>query len=221
MLVVIEGVDGSGKQTQSQMLYDRLTEKFEIRRLTFPCYESDTSTLVKMYLGGEFGTKPEDVNAYASSTFYAADRIGSFLKDWRSDYEGGKFILCDRYTTSNAVHQAGKLEGEEKDRFLEWLFDYEYNLLGLPRPDYVFFLDVPPAVSRKLMENRSNKITGQQEKDIHEKNSDYLEKSYNNALYVAKKCGWNVIECVKDGKLRSIEDINDEIYNLVMSDDKL
>lgn len=221
MLVVIEGVDGSGKQTQSQMLYDRLSEKFEIRRLTFPCYESDTSALVKMYLGGEFGSKPEDVNAYASSTFYAADRIGSFLKDWRKDYESGKFILCDRYTTSNAVHQAGKLCGEEKDRFLDWLFYYEYNLLGLPKPDYVFFLDVPPDVSKKLMENRNNKITGEQEKDIHEKNSDYLEKSYNNALYVAKKCGWNVIECVKNGKLRSIEDINDEIYNLVMSNDKL
>ncbi len=221
MLVVIEGVDGSGKQTQSQMLYDRLSEKFEIRRLTFPCYESDTSALVKMYLGGEFGTKPEDVNAYASSTFYAADRIGSYLKDWRKDYEGGKLVLCDRYTTSNAVHQAGKLCDEEKDKFLDWLFHYEYNLLGLPKPDYVFFLDVPPDVSKKLMENRNNKITGEQEKDIHEKNSDYLEKSYNNALYVAKKCGWNVIECVKNGKLRSIEDINDEIYNLVMSNDKL
>lgn len=217
MLVVIEGVDGSGKQTQSQMLYDRLSEKFEVRRLAFPNYDSDTSTLVKMYLGGDFGTNPEDVNAYASSTFYAADRIGSYLKDWREDYEDGKFILCDRYTTSNAVHQAGKLEGEEKDKYLKWLFDYEYNLLGLPKPDFVFFLDVPAEVSKKLMENRSNKITGQQEKDIHEKNSEYLEKSYNNALYVAKKCGWNVIECVKDGKLRSIEDINDEIYNLVMN----
>ena len=217
MLVVIEGVDGSGKQTQSQMLFDRLSEKFEVKRLAFPNYESDTSTLVKMYLGGQFGTKPEDVNAYASSTFYAADRIGSYLKEWKADYEEGKFILCDRYTTSNAVHQAGKLEGGERDKYLEWLFDYEYNLLGLPKPDFVFFLDVPVEVSRKLMENRNNKITGQQEKDIHEKNSEYLEKSYNNALYVAKKCGWNVIECVKDGKLRSIEDINDEIYDLVMN----
>ena len=217
MLVVIEGVDGSGKQTQSQMLFERLSEKFEVKRLSFPNYESDTSTLVKMYLGGQFGTRPEDVNAYASSTFYAADRIGSYLKEWKEYYEGGKFILCDRYTTSNAVHQAGKLEGEARDKYLEWLFDYEYNLLGLPKPDFVFFLDVPVEVSRKLMENRNNKITGEQEKDIHEKNAEYLEKSYNNALYVAKKCGWNVIECVKDGKLRSIEDINDEIYNMVMN----
>ena len=216
MLVVIEGVDGSGKQTQAQMLYDRLSENYTIRRLTFPNYESDTSALVKMYLGGEFGTKPESVNAYASSSFYAVDRIGGFLKDWSKDYNRGDFILCDRYTTSNAVHQAGKLQGEEKDKYLDWLFDYEYNLLGLPKPDLVVFLDVPPEVSRELMKNRSNKITGESEKDIHESDSDYLTKSYNNALYVAQKCGWQVIKCVKDGKLRSIEDINEEIYNLVM-----
>lgn len=216
MLVVIEGVDGSGKQTQSQMLGDRLNEKFEIRRLTFPNYESETSALVKMYLGGQFGIRPESVNAYASSSFYAVDRIGSFLKDWHEDYEKGKFILCDRYTTSNAVHQAGKLEGREKDLYLDWLFDYEYRLLGLPKPDLVFFLDVPPCVSRELMKNRNNKITGETEKDIHERSDDFMEKSYNNALYVAKKCGWYVVDCVKDGKLRSADDINDEIYGAVI-----
>lgn len=216
MLVVIEGVDGSGKQTQTQLLHDRLKDNFKIRRLTFPDYNSDTSALVKMYLGGEFGNKPESVNAYASSSFYAVDRIGGYLKDWHEDYERGDFILCDRYTTSNAVHQAGKLSGEERDDYLDWLFDYEYRLLGLPKPDLVFFLDVPPEVSRELMKNRNNKITGESEKDIHESNADYITKSYENALYVAKKCGWNVIECVKNGKLRSIEDINDEIYNLVM-----
>lgn len=216
MLVVIEGVDGSGKQTQTQLLHDRLKDNFKIRRLTFPDYNSDTSALVKMYLGGEFGNKPESVNAYASSSFYAVDRIGGYLKDWHEDYERGDFILCDRYTTSNAVHQAGKLSGKERDDYLDWLFDYEYRLLGLPKPDLVFFLDVPPEVSRELMKNRNNKITGESEKDIHESNADYITKSYENALYVAKKCGWNVIECVKNGKLRSIEDINDEIYNLVM-----
>ena len=216
MLVVIEGVDGSGKQTQTQLLHDRLRDNFKIRRLTFPDYNSETSALVKMYLGGEFGNKPESVNAYASSSFYAVDRIGGYLKDWHEDYERGDFILCDRYTTSNAVHQAGKLSGKERDDYLDWLFDYEYRLLGLPKPDLVFFLDVPPEVSRELMKNRNNKITGESEKDIHESNADYITKSYENALYVAKKCGWNVIECVKNGKLRSIEDINDEIYNLVM-----
>ena len=216
MLVVIEGVDGSGKQTQTQLIHDRLRDNFKIRRLTFPDYNSDTSALVKMYLGGEFGNKPESVNAYASSSFYAVDRIGGYLKDWHEDYERGDFILCDRYTTSNAVHQAGKLSGKERDDYLDWLFDYEYRLLGLPKPDLVFFLDVPPEVSRELMKNRNNKITGESEKDIHESNADYITKSYENALYVAKKCGWNVIECVKNGKLRSIEDINDEIYNLVM-----
>ena len=216
MLVVIEGVDGSGKQTQTQLLHDRLKDNFKIRRLTFPDYNSDTSALVKMYLGGEFGNKPESVNAYASSSFYAVDRIGGYLKDWHEDYERGDFILCDRYTTSNAVHQAGKLSGKDRDDYLDWLFDYEYRLLGLPKPDLVFFLDVPPEVSRELMKNRNNKITGESEKDIHESNADYITKSYENALYVAKKCGWIVIDCVKNGKLRSIEDINDEIYNLVM-----
>lgn len=217
MLVVIEGVDGSGKQTQTKLLYDRLSENMRVRKLTFPDYESDTSTLVKMYLGGEFGQKPEDVNAYVSSSFYAVDRVGSFLKDWKRDYDDGVFILCDRYTTSNAVHQAGKLSGQEKDDYLDWLFDYEYGLLKLPRPDLVIFLNVPPDISRELMKNRNNKITGQQQKDIHESNADFIKKSYENALYVAKKCGWKVIDCVRYGALRSPEEIGNEIYELVMN----
>lgn len=217
MLVVIEGVDGSGKQTQAQLLYERISANNRVRRLTFPNYESDTSALVKMYLGGQFGSKPECVNAYAASSFYAVDRIGGFLKDWGEAYKKGDFILCDRYTTSNAVHQAGKLSGEERDIYLDWLFDYEYRLLGLPKPDLVLFLNVPPSVSCELMRDRSNKITGDSEKDIHEKNADYINAAYDNALYVAKKCGWTVIDCVKNGKLRSKEDISDEIYDLVMN----
>lgn len=217
MLVVIEGVDGSGKQTQAQLLHEKLKSSFKVRRLTFPDYESDTSALVKMYLGGEFGRKPESVNAYAASSFYAVDRVGGFLKDWKKDYDDGVFMLCDRYTTSNAVHQAGKLEGEQKDAYLEWLFDYEYNLLGLPKPDLVLFLDVPPEISLGLMKDRNNKITGEKQKDIHEDNFEYIKKSYENALYVAKKCGWHTVHCVHDGKLRAPEDISAEIYNLVMN----
>lgn len=217
MLVVIEGVDGSGKQTQTQLLFDRLNEKFPLRKISFPQYESDTSTLVKMYLAGDFGKKPEDVNPYVSSSFYAVDRAGSFLRDWKEDYLKGTLILCDRYTTSNAVHQAGKLSGDERDSYLDWLFDYEYNLLQLPKPDLVFFLNVPPEVTAQLTKDRNNKITGNAEKDIHENNADFIQKSYDNAMYVAKKWGWQVIECVKNGKLRSIEDINDEIYNIVLS----
>lgn len=217
MLVVIEGVDGSGKQTQSEMLAEKLKDKFNVLRLTFPDYESDTSALVKMYLGGEFGEKPESVNAYASSSFYAVDRIGSYLKNWKKDYEDGSFIICDRYTTSNAVHQAGKLDGKERDAYLDWLFDYEYNLLGLPKPDLVLFLNVPPKVTGELMKDRNNKITGESKKDIHESNADFINRSYENALYVAKKCGWTIVDCVRDGKLRSPGDISGEIYNLVMN----
>lgn len=217
MLAVIEGVDGSGKQTQSELLYKRLSEKMNVRKLSFPNYESDTSSLVKMYLAGRFGQKAEDVNAYASSSFYAVDRIGTFLSDWKKDYENGTFILCDRYTTSNAVHQAGKLSGVRRDSYLDWLFSYEYGLLGLPKPDIVFFLDVPPSVSFELMRERKNKITNENEKDIHESDFSYIEKSYENAKYVAKKCGWTVIDCTVGGKMKDISEINDEIYNLVMN----
>lgn len=217
MLVVIEGVDGSGKQTQSQMLAKKLESSFNVRRLTFPNYESETSSLVKMYLGGKFGEKAESVNAYAASSFYAVDRIGSYLSDWKKDYENGSLIICDRYTTSNAVHQAGKLDGKERDIYLDWLFDYEYNLIGLPKPDLVLFLDVSPDVTRSLTANRNNKITGGAQKDIHESNDDFIKRSYENAIYVAEKYGWTVVDCVKDGKMRAPEDICGEIYNLVMN----
>lgn len=217
MLAVIEGVDGSGKQTQSELLYERLKDKTNIRKLTFPNYESETSSLVKMYLAGNFGRHASDVNAYAASSFYAVDRIGSYLSDWKTDYENGTFILCDRYTTSNAVHQAGKLSGKERDDYLDWLFSYEYGLLGLPKPDAVFFLNVPPDVSFSLMRERKNKITNSDSKDIHESDFSYIKKSYENALYVAEKCGWKVIDCTSYGKMRSISEINDEIYDMVMN----
>lgn len=216
MLVVIEGVDGSGKQTQTQLLYNKLIKTHNVRLLTFPVYDSESSALVKMYLGGKFGEKADDVNAYAASSFYAVDRIGSYLSDWAENYKSGDIILCDRYTTSNAVHQAAKLSGSDKDEYLDWLFDFEYRLLGLPKPDKVVFLNVPVKVSEKLMQSRNNKITGKTEKDIHEKDSKYLKNSYENAIYVAKKCGWTIVDCVKDGKLRSAENIGEEIYKLVI-----
>ncbi len=216
MLAVIEGVDGSGKQTQTELLYSKLVKNCKVRRLSFPVYDSDTSALVKMYLGGKFGENADHINPYTASSFYAVDRIGSYLADWYKNYKNGDFILCDRYTTSNAVHQASKLSGAEKDKYLDWLFDYEYNILGLPKPDVVVFLDVPPEVSQKLMKDRNNKITGNAEKDIHERDKDFLKHSYENALYVAKKCGWSVVNCVKDGNIRSIDDIGEEVYNLVI-----
>lgn len=215
MLIVIEGIDGSGKQTQTEMLISRLEKNNKIRKIAFPDYDSDTSALVKMYLGGKFGENAFDVNAYTASSFYAVDRIGSYLYDWKKDMDEGKIVISDRYTTSNAVHQGGKLEGKERDAYLNWLFDYEYNLLGLPKPDFVFFLNMPPEYGRRLMKDRNNKITGESELDIHERDTDYLQKSYDNALDVAKRFNWTVIDCVKDGEIRTPEDINDEIYSII------
>ncbi len=218
MLIVIEGVDGSGKQTQTELLLKKLKDLGKKAvKLTFPNYEGETSALVKMYLGGKFGDNPNDINPYAASVFYAADRIGSFLSDWKNDYQSDSVILCDRYTTSNAVHQSCKLDGAERDEYLDWLFDFEYNLIGLPKPDLVIFLNMPPEFGKELTKNRANKITGTMEKDIHEKNSDHITSAYNAALYTAKRFGWHIIDCVKDGAVRTIDEINNEIYETVIN----
>ena len=154
-LIVLEGLDGSGKATQAKLLEAHLKEQgFSVREITFPNYESDSSALVKMYLAGQFGQHPDDVNAYAASSFYAVDRYASYKTSWGSYYEQGGVIIADRYTTSNAVHQCSKLPPEEWEQFLHWLFDYEFHLLGLPAPDCVIYLQVDPAVSQKLMTQR-------------------------------------------------------------------
>lgn len=218
-LIIIEsGSDASGKATQSKKLYEKLIQEGKkCMKITFPDYDSESSALVKMYLNGDFGTNPNDVSPYVSSTFYAADRYASFKTKWGKFYEEGGIIISDRYTTSNMVHQAAKIQSPEKEKFLEWLYDLEFNIYGIPKPDKVIFLDVDPEVSQDLMRNRMNKFTGKESKDIHESNKDYLISSYNNSLYVAEKYSWDIIKCCNDGELRSIEDINDEIYNNVKS----
>ncbi|OQB14589.1 MAG: Thymidylate kinase [Firmicutes bacterium ADurb.Bin193] len=217
MLIVIEGVDGSGKQTHTDKICTRLLKAGKkVKKIRFPDYESPSAALVKMYLAGRFGSRPEDVSAYVASSFYAVDRIASYLSDWKKDYESGKIILADRYTTSNAVHQACKLEDIERERYLSWLFDYEYNILKLPKPDLVIFLDMPPHIGLKLIGNRDNKITGEAEKDIHERDPKHLEASYNTALEVAREYGWSVVRCSSDNSVRSIDDISDEIYSLIL-----
>ena len=216
MLIVIEGVDGSGKQTHTENVYNLLLkDNIPTRKIHFPVYESDSSALVKMYLAGTFGEKADDVNAYASSSFYAVDRIASYLSDWKSDYESGKVVISDRYTTSNAIHQASKLEGDAQDKYLNWLFDYEYNLIGLPKPDAVIFLDMPPEYGAQLILNRNNKATGETSKDIHEKDENHILTSYNTAKKIADKFGWKIINCVKNGKIRTIDEITNEIYDFV------
>ena len=214
-LIIIEsGSDASGKATQSNRLYERLiNEGKQCMKITFPDYNSDSSALVKMYLNGDFGKDPNDVNPYVSSTFYAVDRYASYKTKWEEFYNNGGIIISDRYTTSNMVHQAAKINNDEKEKFLDWLYDLEFNIYGIPKPDEIIFLDVDPEVSQELMKDRKNKFTGEEAKDIHESNKEYLINSYNNSLYIADKYNWKVIKCCKDNKLRTIEDINDEIYD--------
>lgn len=218
-LIVIEsGSDASGKATQTAKLYERLlSEGYNIKKVEYPNYDSDSSALVKMYLRGDFGKNPSDVDPYVSSTFFAGDRYASYKTEWEEFYKSGGIIIGDRYTTSNMVHQAAKMNEDERDKFLDWLFDFEFNLYKLPKPDAVVFLDVPISFSQKLMADRKNKITGEDKKDIHESDINYLTRSYNNSLYIADKYNWNKINCVKDNNLRSIEDIHEEIYNYIKS----
>lgn len=205
-LFVLEGLDGSGKATQTKLLADALrAQGRQVRQVSFPDYESDSSALVRMYLAGTFGTRPGDVNAYAASSFYAVDRYASYRRDWGAFYDAGGVIAADRYTTSNAVHQCSKLSREQWDAFADWLFSYEYDLLGLPRPDAVFYLRADPAVSERLLRERG------EASDIHERDRDYQARCREAADYCAERFGWNVVECVRGGKLRSVEDIHAEI----------
>lgn len=216
-LIIIEsGSDASGKATQTKKLYERLLKDgYNIKKVEYPNYKSESSALVKMYLRGDFGDKPSDVDPYVSSTFFAADRYASYKTEWEEFYCNGDIILADRYTTSNMVHQASKMDKEGRDKYLDWLTDYEFNMYKIPKPDCVVFLDVPIEFSQKLMENRKNKFTGEDKKDIHESDMDYLEKSYNNALFIADKYNWKKINCVENNELRSIDSIHEEIYRLV------
>lgn len=213
-LIIIEsGSDASGKATQAQKLYDRLVkEGYKVKKVTYPNYDSPACIPVKMYLSGEFGKKPEDVNAYVASTFYAIDRFASYNKEWKDFYNEGGIIISDRYTTSNMVHQAVKMDSYEKNKYLNWLYDLEFNLYKLPIPDCVIFLNVLPEISQSLMKDRNNKFTGEKEKDIHENNKEYLERSYYNALEIADKYNWNKIDCTKNKNLKTINEIHEEIY---------
>lgn len=216
-LIVIEGTDSSGKETQTKKLYERLKKnKKNVIKISFPNYESPACEPVKMYLAGEFGDKAQEINPYPVSAMYAIDRYASYKKDWGEFYSSGGIIITDRYTTSNMVHQASKLsDKEEKKSYLEWLCDLEYNKMELPKPDVVIFLNMPSEMAQKLMLERKNKITGEKEKDIHEKDYEYLKNSYENACFIAKQEKWVEIECVIDGKLKSIEEIGEEIYKIV------
>ena len=215
-LIVIDGTDGSGKQTQMGMLQDNLKVKgIEYKKISFPNYDSASSSLVKMYLSGEFGTDADKISPYVASTFYAVDRYATYKKELQEYYEKGGLILADRYTTANMVHQAGKIKDKsERKKFLDWLWDLEFNIYKIPVPTKVFFLNMPLDYSLKLMENRKNKFDKEAAKDIHERNKEYLRESYEAACELAKEYDWSEIDCVKDGMIRKREDI--AIFKIVI-----
>lgn len=211
-LIVIEGLDGCGKSTQLELLPKNLQKNgIESRSVSFPDYDSNSSALVKMYLAGEFGKKPGDVNAYAASLFYAVDRFASYKTNWGQFYNQNGVIVSGRYTTSNAVHQTSKMGEDEWQGFLDWLYDLEYNKVGIPKPDKVIFLDMPIEVSQKLLSGRYK--GDEAKKDIHESDTEYLQQCRKAAMFTARYSGWTVISCAKDGSPRAIEDIANDILN--------
>lgn len=216
-LYVIDGTDASGKQTQFEKLQQRLKEEnIDFRTVSFPNYDSPSSSLVKMYLSGEFGENAKEISPYIASTFYAVDRYATYKTELEEYYNKGGIILADRYTTANMVHQAGKIKDEkEREKFLNWLWDFEFNLYKLPVPTKVFFLNMPPEFAFELMKNRENKFTHEAQKDIHERDKNHIIDSYNAACDVAKKYNWVTIDCIKDNKIRTIEEIHEDIFNQI------
>ena len=213
IMLVIEGLDGSGKATQTQKLIEHLENMGKnALKVSFPNYEDESSTLVKMYLRGDLG-QAEEVNAYAASLFYTVDRYATFKKKYQKSWENGCTIVADRYTTSNMFHQCTKEPKENWDSFLNWLEDLEYEKVGLPKPTKVIYLDVEPEVSKKLLSTRYE--GDEQKKDIHEANFKYLLKCREAALYAAEKFDWKIINCNKNGNIRAIDEISEEIWENV------
>ena len=215
-LIVMEGIDGSGKSTQYRRLCEHLAaDGTEFRCVTFPRYSEESSALIRAYLGGQFGQKPGDVNAYAASTFYAVDRFASFRTDWGAYYREGGLVLCDRYTTSNACHQGCKIPRGERQAYLDWLYDFEFQKIGLPAPDLVLYLDVDLDVSRRQMAQRQSDTNTSA--DIHEKDFQYLADCLEAGRGAAEHYGWMRIRCMRGAEMRSVEEIHDEIYSAVRS----
>lgn len=213
-LFVVEGLDGSGKATQTALLAKSLEEKgYFCRQVTFPNYHSPSSALVKLYLGGAFGGSPASVNPYAAASFYAVDRFAGYHQDWKTDYEAGTIILADRYVTSNLIYQLSKVRPSERAAFVDWLQSYEYDQLGLPRPTATIYLDMLPSVSQKLLLHRYD--GDEQKKDIHERDVAFLMQCRESALYSAKHCGWHQIRCDDGETPRSPEEIHKEIVTIV------
>lgn len=216
-LIVIDGTDGSGKETQMGILQEKLKEKnIDFKKVSFPNYASESSSLVKMYLNGEFGKDAKMVSPYVASTFYAADRYATYKKELENYYNHGGLIIADRYTTANMVHQAGKIQDKkERKKFLDWLWNLEFNIYKIPIPNKVFFLNMPIDCVEELIKYRKNKFDKNAKKDIHESDKKHLIDSYEAACDVAKDYNWDEIKCVGANGLRTREDIGEEIFRIV------
>ena len=216
-LIVIEGTDSRGKETQTKRLFEKLEEKgLKVKKISFPNYDSPACEPVKMYLAGAFGEDAMKVNPYPVSTMYAIDRYASFKTDWEKFYNEDGIIVTDRYVTSNMVHQASKIRDlDEKKKYLNWLEDLEYEKMGIPRPDLVIFLNMPTDMAIRLMAERKNKITGEEKKDIHERDKEYLKESHANACKIANIYNWKEIKCNDGERIKTIEEIGEEVFSLV------
>ena len=214
-LIVIEGLDGCGKSTQLERLYRRLVSDGVVcRQVSFPNYESKACEPVKMYLNGDFGKDVNSVNAYAASVFYAVDRYASFKTDWGEAYNNGEVLVCGRYVTSNNIHQCSKLPETEWNNFADWLYDFEYNKMGLPTPDCVIFLSMPTEFSDRLLNERYE--GDETKKDIHESDTEYLAKCRKAAVFTAEYSNWEIIPCSENGEARTIEAIAEDVLNSVL-----
>ncbi len=213
-LIIIEGLDGCGKSTQTKLLQDFFEKSgIDYKKIKLPDYESPSSTLVNMYLNGEFGKNADDVNAYAAGAFYAVDRFASYKLNWKKDYENDILILADRYATSNSIYQMEKLDKSQWDEYLNWSEDFEYNKIGIPKPDCVIYLDMPVEISQKLMTNRYN--GDESKKDVHEANVSFLNRCRNSALYAAKKQGWHIVNCSDGVSPLPVEEIHQSVINII------
>lgn len=213
-LIVLEGIDGSGKSTQFSLLIKALEKDgTDFRHVVFPRYEESSSALIRSYLAGDFGKNPGDVSPYAASTFFFVDRYASYKSDWGAYYEAGGTVICDRYTTSNAIHQTAKLPKSEQEAFLRWLYDFEFGLMGLPRPDLVLYMDVDLASCLAQMKSRQEKTNTVG--DIHETHADYLKSCLEAGSFAADTLGWYRVKCLENGKMRGIDGISRDIYEKV------
>ncbi len=214
-LIVIEGLDGSGKNTQAKLLFEHFCQKTKnVKYMSFPDYNYPSSVLAKMYLNSEFGDKPADVNPYASASFFAVDRFASFKKNWGKNYNNGETIICDRYTTSNTMYNMAKISESEWGRYLEWLYDYEYSKLELPKPNVVIYLNMPVDVSQDLMKKRY--LGDNSKKDLYEKDIEYLRICERAAKFVNGADNWVTINCLENGGIKSKQQMHEEILGAVM-----